>query len=130
MGSPHNWFGGLSSSGSSGSSSNSGGGGWGWWYVSGPVELEGCAYVLAAIVLLIVAVILLWFLIEVAIPLLAFLMYWVIRGMLARVANDRHHCHHRPVRSFLWGALWATLYTAPLAGAVWCVHLINQSAHR
>ena len=78
-----------------------------------------------AIPLLIVAA---WFLIEIAIPGIAFLMYFLVRGMIAHAVNDRHHCQGNLPRSLLWGLLWATVYTAPLAGLVWLVHVVAAKA--
>ena len=37
------------------------------------------------------------------------------------------HCRGRLGRALAWGALWATVYTAPLAGAVWFVHHVYRS---
>jgi hypothetical protein len=98
--------------------------GWDGWYWSGPGDAEGCLWVLGAIVAVIVLVFALWFLIEVAIPLMLFILYLVPRGMLSHVINDRHHCKGRLGRSFRWSLVWATLYTVPLAGVVWCVHFL------
>lgn len=104
------------------SSGGWGGGGWNWDVGGG--DGEGCLYFLGAIVAIIVFLIALWFLIEVAIPLVLFLLYFVVRGMLSHVINDRHHCKGRIVRSVGWALVWATLYTVPLAGAVWFVHFL------
>jgi hypothetical protein len=81
------------------------------------------------VVLFIVAGVLvggIWLLFEVAIPVVLFLLYFVSRGMLARVVNDRHHCRGNLGRSVLWGFAWATVYTVPLAGAVWFIHFVHQ----
>jgi hypothetical protein len=64
------------------------------------------------------------FLAEAAV-MVAFVLYLLIRGMLAQVANARLRCRGRMVRSFAFGVLWATLYTAPLAGFVWFVHRLH-----
>ncbi len=89
---------------------------------------EGCLGTLGLLLLLIVAIPLLllaiWFLVEIALPAIAFLTYFLVRGMLARVVNDRRGCKGDLPRALLWGGLWATLYTAPLAGLVWFVHRI------
>ena len=66
-----------------------------------------------------------WVMLEVAIPLVVFLLYFVTRGMLATVINDRHHCRGRSGRALAFAALWATLYTAPLAGVVALVHVAH-----
>jgi hypothetical protein len=104
------------------SSSSSGWSGWEWAGTSG--DAEGCLWVVGAIVAFVVLVFALWFLIEVAVPLVLFLSYLVPRGMLSRVVNDRHHCKGRLGRSLGWALVWATLYTAPLAGVVWWVHFL------
>ena len=87
-----------------------------------PIADEGCLILLGLVALVFAA----WFLIEVAIPALMLLLYAVVRGMLAHVANDRHHCRGNLLRSVVWAFLWATLYTAPYAGAVWLVHFIHS----
>jgi hypothetical protein len=128
MGAPRSWFGG----GSRGSS----GGGSGWNL--GPVDFqgtgegcgEGCATVLAVIVAVIAVVAAAWLIIEVIIPALAFLLYVLIRGMLARVVNDRHACTGHLGRSLLWGSAWATAYAAPLAGLIWLGHYLWELMRR
>ncbi len=103
----------------------------GWWdgfywlsipdFDGGEGFIAGC---LILIVLIIVLPFLLVFLVEAAVTL-AFVMYLLIRGMLAQVANSRHGCRAHLGRSFGFGVLWATLYTAPLAGLVWLVHKLH-----
>jgi hypothetical protein len=83
--------------------------------------------ILAAIVAFVLFVALVWFLIEIAIPVVFFLLYLTVRGMLAHVINDRHRCRGRLGRALAWGLVWATVYTAPLAGMVWLVHAIQSS---
>ena len=84
--------------------------------------IVGC---LALVVLIILLPFILVFLVEAAI-FLAFVMYFMIRGMLAQVANSRRGCGGRLGRSLGFGVLWATLYTAPLAGIVWFVHRLHS----
>jgi hypothetical protein len=99
--------------------------GWsdGLWYV-GPVDGEGCLVLLGILLVLVLAFFALWFLIEVAIPLVLFLLYMVARGMLAAVINDRHHCCGRFGRAMAWGLIWATVFTVPLGVVVWFVHFL------
>ena len=66
-----------------------------------------------------------WLLIEVAIPVVFFLLYVITRGMLAGVTNDRHRCRGSLARAAGRGLGWATVYTAPLAGVVWFVHFVH-----
>lgn len=99
----------------------------GWWdglWWIGPVDGEGCLALIAMVLLMIVALFALWFLIEIAIPVVLFILYCIARGMLAAVVNDRHHCRGRLGHALFWGLTFATLYTAPLAGVVWFVHYV------
>ncbi len=99
----------------------------GWWddfWWIGPGDGEGCLVLLGIILAVIVAFFALWFLIEIAVPVVLFLLYSVARGMLAAVLNDRHRCRGRLGRALAWGLVWATVYTVPLAGVVWFVHYL------
>ena len=97
---------------------------WGLVVGDGEAMVYGCLIVIGLIIL----AGLVWFLIEVAIPLVLFLLYFVTRGMLARVVNDRHRCRGQLGRALAWGFVWATLYTAPVAAAVWFVHYVYQQS--
>jgi hypothetical protein len=96
------WFSGL----------NLGGG------MDGEVAAIGCAIVIGLILLFAGA----WILVEIAIPVTWFLLYFLVRGMLATVVNDRHRCRGQVGRSLGWAFLWATAYMAPLALAIWFIH--------
>jgi hypothetical protein len=102
----------------------------GWWdgFIWGSLvgDSEAVAFGCLFVIGLILLVGLVWFLIEIAIPVVLFLLYFVTRGMLARVVNDRHRCRGQLGRALAWGFVWATVYTAPLAGAVWFVHYVHQ----
>jgi hypothetical protein len=54
---------------------------------------DGEAFLVASLFVVGQAVLigLVWFLIEIATPAILFSLYFVARGMLARVVNDRHH---------------------------------------
>lgn len=92
-------------------------------------DLEGCLVLLAILLAVGLLVIGIWLLIEIVIPALAFLGYYLVRGMLARVANDQHGCEENLVRSVGWGTLWASVYIVPQAALVWFIHMIQVSAH-
>lgn len=110
-------------------SSSSSSSGSGWNLLDGfDLDFEGCAVVAGVIVAVIVALIGIWLLVEIVIPGLAFLAYFMIRSMLARVANDQHGCEESLVRSILWGSLWATIYIIPQALLVWFLHAIHGQA--
>jgi hypothetical protein len=104
----------------------------GWWngflWGSSP-DLGGADNSVAGCLVLIVLIILLPFIVvflaEAAV-FLAFVLYFMIRGMLAQVANSRLRCRGRLARSFAFGFFWATLYTVPLAGLVWVVHRVHS----
>jgi hypothetical protein len=121
LGKPRNWFAGLGKVSTGGEPT--GCSPWVWLL---PDAGEGCA-IAAGVILAVAAVLLsLWLLIEVVIPVLAFIAYFLIRGMLAHVVNDVHGCKgNNLLRAVLWGSLWATLYTAPLALIIWLAHLIH-----
>ena len=122
--SPRSWFGAKDKS----ARPRGGGGswldglGWGWDF---PVDSEGCAVAILIVVGLILLAGGLWFIIEIAIPLVWFLLYLMVRGMLAMVINDRHRCRGRLGRSVAWALVWASAYTAPLALAVWFIHYFH-----
>ncbi|OAI48733.1 hypothetical protein AYO44_18695 [Planctomycetaceae bacterium SCGC AG-212-F19] len=93
---------------------------------------EGCGEACAVMILAVVAVVVLffaaWFVIEVAIPAGALVAYLLIRGMLARVANDKHGCENSWPRAATWGAFWATVYIIPQALVVWLIHILAAQA--
>jgi len=86
---------------------------------TGAAAGEGCAVVLGVLLVVVVA----WILIQVVLPLLAFVVYLLIYSMLSQVLNRDHGCKGSVARSLGWGWLWATIYTAPLALAVWLIHV-------
>jgi hypothetical protein len=96
-----------------------------WWgdFLSGWFIGDELIFLLIAAVVLVGGI---WLAFEVAIPVLLFLLYFIARGMLAGVANDRHRCRGNLGRSVAWGFLWATAYTLPLAAAVWFVHFVHE----
>ena len=82
---------------------------------------EGCLLLVG----LIAALFLVWALIEIAIPIVFFLLYFLVRGMLVHVVNDKTRCQGNVSLSAARGFLWATVYTVPLAATIWIVHWIN-----
>jgi len=47
--------------------------------------------------------------------------------MLARAVHGRQACRGDLSRSFAVALAWATLYTAPVAGAVWLDHALHRA---
>lgn len=90
----------------------------------GMVLGEGCSVVMLAVVALGLAFGAAWLVVELIAPALFFFTYLVIRAALARVANDDHGCEGRLGRALGFGALWSTLYVAPLAAVIWGVQLL------
>jgi hypothetical protein len=103
------------------------GGWWDWFPEFGFLGLEGC--LLGLVVLLVVALlgVVAWFVAEFAVPLLTFVLYLAVRGMLAQAVNGRPACQGRLGRSLAVALGWATLYTAPVAGAVWLIHALHRA---
>lgn len=80
----------------------------------GGIDLEGLAVLLG----LLLAVGVGWAVVELLAPVVLVCAYVIIVAGLRRVANDRHGCEGHLPRSIVWGALWATVYTLPLAAVV------------
>jgi hypothetical protein len=88
----------------------------------GCCDVGGCAEAIAVVLILAVIAVASWVLVELVIPAIFFAAYVLVRGALARVANDEHGCEGDVVKSMGWGTLWATVYVLPLAALVWLVH--------
>lgn len=121
LGAPRSWWGGRGKDQKAGRGSS---------WLSGSWDLplggadEGCAWVVGIVLAIAAALVLAWLLIEVVVPVLAFIFYAMIRGMLARIANNDHGCAGHPGLAVFWAAVWATVYSAPLALLVFVIHLI------
>jgi len=89
---------------------------------------DGCGEALLIVLVLAVAAVLAWALVEIVLPLLFFGIYYFVVKAIGRVARDTHGCAGNLGRSALWGALWSTLYLVPIAGLVWGAHAL-MSAH-
>jgi hypothetical protein len=121
LGSARNWFDGLFGPRRL---HESGGGDW-WWPAYWFVGPESCLVGIGLIVGIGLAVLATWLLVEVLIPAWAFVMYLLIRGMLACAVNGANHCRAHLGRAMAYGLLWATAYTVPLAILVWGAHQIH-----
>ncbi len=64
-----------------------------------------------------------WVLVELALPMVFFVMYGLFMRAIGRVANDRHDCQGELSRAMGWGALWATVYVVPLALLTLALHV-------
>ncbi|MDO9021122.1 MAG: B-box zinc finger protein [Deltaproteobacteria bacterium] len=87
---------------------------------------EGLLVMLALAVVLGLALGAAWVLVELALPLVFFLMYWLFMRAIGRVANDRHGCEGSLARALGWGLGWATLYVLPVALASWALHALRR----
>jgi hypothetical protein len=67
-----------------------------------------------------------WVVAELAMPVAVVVTYMITMRALTRVANDRHGCEGALAKAVGWGALWATLYVAPLAIVTLVVHLFAR----
>jgi hypothetical protein len=99
------------------------------WGLSNSEIPDGCGYLggdgILIFIGLVLALALVWVVIELAIPIVFFLLYFVVRGMLAQAVNGRPFCRGNLTLSAASGIFWATLYTLPLALTVWVVHWIH-----
>jgi uncharacterized protein (DUF983 family) len=96
---------------------------------TGCAEVEGCGGMLAGLIFAALAFAATWILLEVAFPVLLFLAYWLLVGAIGRVVNDKHACESNLARATFWGALWATVYTFPVALVVWGIHTFVLKHH-
>jgi hypothetical protein len=93
----------------------------------GCVDAEGCGGVLIGILIAGLALVAAWLVVELVLPVVFFLVYWLVLKAIARVVNDRHECAGDWMRATGWGAVWATTYTLPLALVVWTVHALLRA---
>lgn len=89
----------------------------------GVSELSGCGEALVAVVVVAGVVAAAWILVELVAPAVFFAAYALVRGAVARVANDDHGCEGDAPRALGWGVAWASIYVLPLAAVVWALHL-------
>jgi hypothetical protein len=92
----------------------------------GGLDGEGCAVGLVVIVALAVAFGAAWIMVELLMPLVFFLMYGLFMRAIARAARDRRGCEGDLAKSLGWGALWATIYVAPIAALTWVIHALGR----
>lgn len=116
LGQPRNWIDWLLDASAHNANSD-----WKWWLL--PHGGEGCFFLLVVMVVFAIGFIFLWLLVEFFVPLVVFAGYLLIRGMIAKVANDAHDCRGHWGRSLFWGITWAALYLLPVAGMVWITHV-------
>lgn len=79
--------------------------------------------VIVAIAALVALVALLYFTIGYVIPLVAIGLYTLVRAMLNQVAARGHVTRGNLALPLARGAIWAALYTAPVAVAIWLLHV-------
>lgn len=92
----------------------------------GSMDGEGLVVVIALALFLGAALGAAWIFVELALPVIFFLMYWLLMRAIGRVANDRHACERHPARALGWGALWATIYVVPIALTTWALHALHR----
>ncbi len=84
-------------------------------------DLDGCGEAALVAVVVVGLLVAAWLIVELVAPGLFFLAYLLVRGALARVANDEHDCGAHFGRALGWGLIWATIYALPLAIALLAV---------
>jgi len=94
-------------------------------------SLDGCsgadAEGVAVMVLLLVALLGAFVLVELVVPLAFLLAYAVVMKALKTVAHDRHGCEGRLARSIGWGAGWSLVFVLPVALVVAAVHFVRSA---
>lgn len=87
----------------------------------------GCLGAILAVVVAVGAIAaiiaLLYFTIGYVIPLIVIALYTIVRAMLNHVAARGHVTQGNVPASLARGAFWAAVYTAPLALAIWLLHV-------
>jgi hypothetical protein len=91
---------------------------------------EGCVAAVIAIVFVAVAFVGAWLFVELLAPFIFFLMYWLFMKAIARAARDNRGCQGSLGKAMGWGALWATIYVAPIALATWALHAVHFGGAR
>jgi hypothetical protein len=112
---------GLRGFGTSGGSRDKGSSGWTFADPSGCAD-GGEGFVIG-LLLAAVALAAAWLVVELVAPLVFFLFYAIVVRAIGRVTRDNRGCERDFGRSMAWGTAWATLYLAPIAAAVWGLHV-------
>lgn len=81
---------------------------------------EGCFGALIVLLLVLAAA----FVVGWVVPLLAFLLFTVMRVLLSQAGHRARRVRGRLGASLLVAAGWAAVYTVPLAIAVWALHVL------
>jgi len=92
----------------------------------GDIDGEGAAIVLAVGAALLLGFGAAWVLVEIALPLVFFLMYGLMMRAIRRASRDTKGCEGDLAKSIGWGALWATIYLCPLALVTWLLHVARK----
>lgn len=87
--------------------------------------LDGEAFVI--LVGLAVAALLGWLIVELVVPVVVVWCYVLLLAALRRASRDRHDCAGHLGRALVWGIVWATVYTLPLALIAVLVHAVLAS---
>lgn len=82
-----------------------------------------CLLITVVIAWVVVLVLLVTFTIGYVVPLVAIGLYTLVRAMLNHVAARGHVTRGNLALSLARGAIWAAVYTAPLAIAIWLLHV-------
>jgi hypothetical protein len=94
----------------------------------GPAVGQGRAILFLGVLAIGLLFLFAWLLAELLFPALFLGAYAVLATATRAATRDRHDCRGHFARSLLWGAIWATIYTAPLAVVVGLVQLVITRA--
>ncbi|MCC6897747.1 MAG: hypothetical protein IT377_02170 [Polyangiaceae bacterium] len=85
---------------------------------AGCVDAGGCGEAALIVVVLAVAALAAWLVVEIVLPVVVFVVYYFAIKAIGRVARDRHDCEKNLGRSLGWGFFWASVYLVPVAALI------------
>lgn len=105
-----------------------GGSGTSGWSIGDGCSADGEGIVVAAAVAIVLGAAFgaAWVVVELALPLVFFVLYAGLMRAIRRVAADRRGCAGDLGKSLAWGALWATIYIAPISLLTWAIHALHR----
>ncbi len=92
----------------------------------GSVDGEGALIAIVVVVAAVVALGAAWLFVELAMPLVFFLMYSLLLRAISRVSRNNRECQGSVLRSVGWGALWAAIYVLPVGLCALVAHALKK----
>ena len=99
-----------------------------WTEAVGCADLGCFGEAIVIVLLLAVAALGAWLLVEVVLPVVVFAVYYFVTRAIGRVARDDHGCQGDLPRALLWGAAWSAVYVVPIAVLIGAVAALGALA--